>query len=330
MGALSAEQAYLKAYDHYLAGRLERALSICRQVLASDPRHALGAYLAAVIEHRLGNHAQGDQLLQHATAQRPYSIRLSYPPPRTPRHATTPNPGLEAILSQQVERYRALVQSFARWLPWLKKIPDEAASDGTPCWNNIWIPPLDGIAIYCMIAEKRPRHYVEVGSGNSTRFAARAIHDHGLATKIISIDLSPRAEIDALCDEVVRKPLEETDLSVFATLGADDIVFIDNSHCCFTNSDVTVFFTEVLPALAAGVTVGIHDIFLPYDYPESWVERYYSEQYLLACYLLAGAPRFRILLPAFYAGSLPQMAEALAALSAGPPPTGIAFWLEMN
>jgi hypothetical protein len=266
-------------------------------------------------------------------AQRPLSIRLTYPPPLVPRYADTPNRALEAILAPQSGRFGELLRSFHRWLPWLQAIPAEPTAGSAPCWNNSWIPPLDGIAIYCLIAEKRPRHYVEVGSGNSTRFAARAIADHKLDTQIISIDPRPRAEIDALCDEVVRKPLEECDLSLFATLGADDVVFIDNSHHCFMNSDVTVFFTEVLPALPTGLTIGIHDIFLPYDYPAAWVDRYFSEQYLLACYLLSGAPRFETLLPAFYAGKLPELRDALAALSTALPGIsleGAAFWIEMN
>src|ERR1019366_3993414 len=106
---------------------------------------------------------------------------------------------------------------------------------------------------------------VEIGSGNSTKFVARAIADHGLETKIISIDPQPRAEIDSLCNEVMRKPLEKCNLDIFGTLGESDIVFADNSHQSFMNSDVTVFFCEVLPMLARGVTVGIHDIFLPQD-----------------------------------------------------------------
>ncbi len=33
---------------------------------------------------------------------------------------------------------------------------------------------------------------------------------------------------------------------------------------------------------------GIHDIFLPNDYPTEWNNRFYSEQYLLMMYLLGG------------------------------------------
>jgi len=257
---------------------------------------------------------------------------LTYSPPQTPRHAKTPNTAIDALLAPHIADFGTHLRSFARWLPWLRNIPATPASDDAPYWNNMWIPPLDGIAIYCTIAAKRPRRYIEVGSGNSTLFAHRAIADHQLETQIISIDPHPRAEIDTLCDEVVRSPLEEADLTLFASLGADDVVFIDNSHHCFMNSDVTVFFTEVLPGLARGVTVGIHDIFLPYDYPVAWVEKYFSEQYLLACYLLSGAPRFKMLLPAFYATKQAQLQEPLATLAAGLDGValeGAAFWFEM-
>ena len=86
-------------------------------------------------------------------------------------------------------------------------------------------------------------------------------------------------------------------------MGENDIVFADNSHRTYMNSDVTVFFCEILPQLARGVTVGIHDIFLPCDYPEDWTGRYYSEQYLLSCYLLARTQRFDVTLPLAYAVS---------------------------
>ena len=61
-------------------------------------------------------------------------------------------------------------------------------------------------------------------------------------------------------------------------------------------SDATVFFTEILPKLSGGTMVGLHDIFLPHDYPADWLGRYYSEQYLLASWLLGGT-RLRIELP---------------------------------
>ena len=68
------------------------------------------------------------------------------------------------------------------------------------------------------MAANRPRLYLEVGSGYSTRFARQAIKDHSPETEILSIDPCPRDEIDAICDEVIRLPVEEVDLELFDRL----------------------------------------------------------------------------------------------------------------
>ena len=49
----------------------------------------------------------------------------------------------------------------------------------------------------------------------------------------------PRTEINAICDEIHRVALEDVDLSVFDSLSDGDVLFIDNSHRAFMNSDVT-------------------------------------------------------------------------------------------
>jgi hypothetical protein len=180
-----------------------------------------------------------------------------------------------------------------------------------PFWVNQWLPIVDGIAIYGLLAHYNPRSFVEVGSGNSTKFAKRAIKDHNLRTNIISIDPHPRADIDQLCDQLVRERLEDIDLSLFTTLGADDIVFIDNSHRSFQGSDVTVFFNEILPMLGKGCIYGIHDIFLPYDYPAEWKDKFYNEQYVLMAYLLGGAGGDEIILPAAYVCSVEKLRSVL-------------------
>ena len=46
-----------------------------------------------------------------------------------------------------------------------------------------------------MVRSLRPRRIVEVGSGHSTRFLARAVADGGLDTRITAIDPRPRASI---------------------------------------------------------------------------------------------------------------------------------------
>jgi hypothetical protein len=129
---------------------------------------------------------------------------------------------------------------------------------------------------------------------------------------------------------VIRKPLEAVDLSVFSPLEAGDLLFFDGSHRVFMNSDVAVFFLEVLPSLPAGVLVGIHDVYLPDDYPADIAERYYSEQYMLAAYLLGGA-EVEIVLPAWMVSVDPRFRDMIGGLWSGPAreavePHGVAFW----
>ena len=61
--------------------------------------------------------------------------------------------------------------------------------------------------------------------------------------------------------------IQDTPLEVFDALGDGDVLFIDTSHTVKTGGDVPWIFEEVLPRLAPGVVVHIHDIFLPGDYP---------------------------------------------------------------
>jgi len=142
---------------------------------------------------------------------------------------------------------------------------------------------------------------------------------------------------------VVRAPMEDVDTHVFDELEADDILFIDNSHRIFQNSDANVFFLEVLPRLRPGVIVHVHDIFLPFDYPEAFAGRYYSEQYLLAAYLIAGYQRIEVLLPVAWLSqqeaSVRQINEAWAhpvfqrsfsRSREGGGSIGSSFWLRMG
>ena len=162
-----------------------------------------------------------------------------------------------------------------------------------PIWVNGWLPAMDMLANYTVLAENDPLRYVEIGSGESTKLARRAIDERGLRTRLTSIDPHPRAEVDRLCDAVVRHKLEDADLAVFAECEPGDVIFFDGSHRSFMNSDVSVFFLEILPSLPPGVIVGLHDIELPWDYPTSWSGRFYNEQYLLAVYLLTVNRRSR-------------------------------------
>jgi hypothetical protein len=240
------------------------------------------------------------------------------------------------LINSGLSRYERLLAQMGTFSPFFEKIQvrSEIPSDLSPRWVNGWFPGLDSISLYSLLAIHNPPRYVEVGSGNSTMFARQAIIDHGLQTSIVSIDPCPRADIDKICDRIIRSPCEDVDQEVFETLTSKDILFIDNSHRAFPNSDVTVFFTEILPNLPGGLIYGLHDIYLPWDYPDEWRDRYYNEQYLLSAYLLGGGGGDEIILPnAFVSYYAPYLMTALDETYNNPKlhgieKTGGAFWLK--
>lgn len=260
-------------------------------------------------------------------------IFLDYPIKPAPRfgHDKPRHPQLTAILEAGRDGYRGIVREILAHTQHFLKIPThQAAAPNGPYWKNGTQPGLDAAALFTMLGRCGGKRYLEVGSGNSTRFARHAISQLELPMRIISIDPQPRAEIDAICDEVIRAPLEDCDLAIFDTLESGDVLFIDNSHRSFMNSDVTICFLEILPRLKKGVYVQIHDIVLPDDYPASWARRYYSEQYLLACYLLGGGKGVQIVLPNAYVGWDAELGGMLKALWNQLPdvePHGVSFWL---
>lgn len=232
------------------------------------------------------------------------TLFLDYPVEFKPRygHGLAPHPELYAIVNERRNEYKELLTKAISYSNRFAEINDQQQEkDSTkPTWNNGFLPGLDIVGIYTMLAEYKPSTYVEIGSGNSTKVAYKAKQDQQLNTKIVSIDPMPRAEIDALTDELIRKPFENIDFSFLYDLKENDILFVDNSHRILPNSDSMVFYMEILPRLKKGVIVHIHDIYIPYDYPQFMCDRFYSEQYGLAMYLLANPSKYKTLLPNYF------------------------------
>ncbi len=252
-------------------------------------------------------------------------------------HGNPPHKLLYNIINSNRETY---VHYINKALSYSNKIHEIRKSISTtnnlaPVWNNNFLPGLDIIGIYTLISEIKPNKYIEIGSGNSTKVAYKAKQDNNLNTKIISIDPQPRAEIDELADEVIRKPFEDIDFSFLHELEENDILFIDNSHRILPNSDSLVFYLEVLPFLKKGVIVHIHDIYLPYDYPQFMCDRFYSEQYGLAMYLLANSEKYESILPNYFIYEDQELKKQIEPIWNHPNLEGVerhggSFWIKIH
>ena len=138
----------------------------------------------------------------------------------------------------------------------------------------------------------KPQRIIEIGSGFSTRMACRAIShvkssDSAYRCEQICIEPFEMPWLEHLGVKVVRRKVEEVDLSIFASLAKDDILFIDSSHMIRPQGDVLLEILRIVPGLQHGVIVHLHDIFTPRDYPEEWIRepRFWNEQYLLEAFM---------------------------------------------
>jgi hypothetical protein len=195
-------------------------------------------------------------------------------------------PALEPRFVARTEAFLDLLAEIEGWIPDLLAMRGPAP---TPRLDQDWFPTLDAAAAYTIVRRTRPRRIVEVGSGHSTRFLARAIADGGLATVLTCIDPAPRATLDGLAVDWLPRLVQDAPQSCFTGLREGDVLFIDSSHVLMPGSDVDRLLNHVLPVLAPGTIVHVHDIFLPDPYPESWAWRGYNEQSAVAAMLQGGA-----------------------------------------
>lgn len=194
-------------------------------------------------------------------------------------------PGIEPVFDAARGRFTELLAEIDALAPDLGSIGGEPPPQ--PRWEQGWFPGLDAAAAYAMVRSRRPERIVEVGSGHSTRFLARAVADGGMATRITAIDPEPRADLSGLGVHHVRATVQDAGDAPFAELRGGDMMVVDSSHILMPGSDVDHILNRVWPGLAPGVVVHFHDILLPDGYPPSWTWRGYNEQLGVAALLSA-------------------------------------------
>jgi hypothetical protein len=204
---------------------------------------------------------------------------------------------------------------------------------GTEAVSNTFCNTPDAEIYAAMILDRKPPRIVEVGSGFSTLIAKKAVAFAGYDTRIVVIDPFPRTDVRSVADELKLAPVEQTDL-LAQTWSPQDLLFIDSSHICRTRGDLPYLFCRVIPSLPAGVLVHVHDIFLPYDYPNLYDAWCHTEEYLLAC-MLAHSRRYKVVMATHWLSRThgPEMEASFGPFAgtaaSAPHHFGCSFWFRV-
>ena len=212
--------------------------------------------------------------------------------PRDLRHplgAARSLPGIDLDVAGQL----ALLERFD-YAAELERFPRSPQGGTGFYYNNANFPPGDSEYLYSIIRLYKPARIIEIGSGFSTLMMLQAVaanraENPGYGCRVCCIEPYEMRWLERLPGvEVVRQRVEDIDAALVNELGANDILFIDSSHVIRPQGDVVRIYLELLPLLAPGVLVHVHDVFTPRDYPAAWIVdevRLWNEQYLLEAFL---------------------------------------------
>jgi hypothetical protein len=229
----------------------------------------------------------------------PYREELNMAALKVRRHL----PDIEFNLNEGLK----LIEKLKRYSGELQDLPQHRIEQSPFWFDNNSFTDFDAVVLHCLLRHIKPRQYIEVGAGFSSYISSRAIRmnrQEGSDCDPLYIDPEPRRDMKEVlnCGRLIQKKVQDAGMDLFTRLKEDDVLFIDTTHILKLQSDVVYEFLEILPSLAPGVWIHVHDIFTPYDYPEDWLNNPIpfacNEQYALEA-LLSGGDRYRVILPLF-------------------------------
>lgn len=216
----------------------------------------------------------------------------------------SPLPGIDFREDSQVATLRRLGDSFGRECAWPATSDGDASAFHTE--NNSFSFGC-AASVHCIIRDRKPTRFIEVGSGRSSLVISAALDmneaDAGTKAQYTVIDPYPSPLLETLPGAkptVVSKRVELADPAIFEQLEAGDILFVDSGHVVRIGGDVNFLILDVLPRLRPGVAIHFHDIDLPYEYPEVYATNpefrmLWTEAYLLQAFLACNS-EFDVLL----------------------------------
>ncbi len=197
-----------------------------------------------------------------------------------------------AGIDLQPEQQKKLLAKFSKYYQDLP-FTEEPSENNRYCYNNGTYSYTDAIILYSVIRCFSPKRIIEIGSGYSSAVMLDTREKFAPEINLTFIEPYPNLLYSLLKEEdkknctVFHAKVQSVGLKEFQKLQANDILFIDSSHVSKTGSDVNYELFEILPSLASGVIIHIHDIFFPFEYPKEWVYegRNWNEIYLLRAFL---------------------------------------------
>lgn len=226
----------------------------------------------------------------------------------------------------------AQLEALARIAAYAGELDDVRDGPVSTPGEYVWgtqFPKGDACVYYGLVRQLVPRRVVEVGAGYSSLVLRRALEANGGECEVTLVEPEPNWNVLGTLPpdwNVVEKPVQLVDPACFEALEAGDILFYDGSHCVHTGSDVNWIFFEVLPRLAEGVWIHVHDLAWPWDYPVQWVLDEgisWNEQYLVQAFLMNNdAYRVRLAVSMLGTTSPHQVNELLPGMVGG------SVWIE--
>ena len=159
--------------------------------------------------------------------------------------------------------------------------------------------PIEAQVLRCFVRSEQPEHVVEVGSGMSTAVIFRASETNNLhggrISEITCVEPYPREALRSLDVRLIESGALSVPLAVFTELKSGDLLFIDSTHALHTGSELIRLYLDILPALAPGVLVHIHDIYLPYMYSPDVLSTLFDwQETVLLAALLINNPKLKV------------------------------------
>jgi Methyltransferase domain len=245
------------------------------------------------------------QSLIHRAVSTARAVRavIARPPYATPGHFYSPltaeadlsralswteAPGVDLAEARQLDMAARLRPLLAEPLPGPRYVA-----------ANTMFGAADAAVYRAMLAHLRPARVMEVGSGYST---AVALDEADVSPELSGLEITciepfPERllglvrESDRKRLTLLRQPVQNVDPATYDRLGPHDVLFVDSTHVVKAGSDVVWLFLYVLPRLAPGVVVHVHDVFWPFEYPPHWLRqrRDWTEAYLVHAFLAGNA-----------------------------------------